>query len=83
MELAACAGMSIDVFFPPCGTTAAAARAVCSTCKVQPECLDYARSDSDTMGFGEKRRSANGVQGRIKQQRTTLSLLFHADLQKS
>jgi WhiB family redox-sensing transcriptional regulator len=51
MELAACAGMPIDVFFPAKGQTAAAARAICATCKVQPECLDYARADSDTMGF--------------------------------
>jgi WhiB family redox-sensing transcriptional regulator len=51
MELAACAGMPIETFFPPRGTTATAARAVCATCKVQPECLDYARADSDTMGF--------------------------------
>ena len=51
MELAACAGMPIDVFFPAQGQTAAAARAICSTCKVQPECLNYARADSDTMGF--------------------------------
>ena len=51
MELAACAGMPIDTFFPVRGKTAAAARAICSTCKVQPECLDYARADSDTMGF--------------------------------
>jgi hypothetical protein len=51
MELAACAGLTIEVFFPAKGQTAAAARAICATCKVQPECLDYARSDSDTMGF--------------------------------
>jgi WhiB family redox-sensing transcriptional regulator len=51
MELAACAGQPIEVFFPAKGQTAAAARAICATCKVQPECLDYARSDSDTMGF--------------------------------
>jgi len=51
MELAACAGMPIETFFPVLGQTAAAARAVCSTCKVQPECLDYARADSGTAGF--------------------------------
>ena len=51
MELAACAGPPIQVFCPAKGQTAAAARAICSTGKVQPECLDYARFDSDTMGF--------------------------------
>jgi WhiB family redox-sensing transcriptional regulator len=65
MELAACAGMPIDTFFPPRGTTATAARAVCSTCKVQPECLNYARADSDTMGFwggtSERERRRFGV----------------------
>ena len=40
IELAACAGlMPIDVFFPARGQTAAVARAICSTCKVQPACL--------------------------------------------
>ena len=51
MELVACAGTRIEVFFPVRGQTAAAARVICSTYKVQPECLDYARADSDTMGF--------------------------------
>ena len=51
MEPAACACQPIEVFFPSHGHTAAAARAICATCKVQPECLDYARADSDTMGF--------------------------------
>jgi hypothetical protein len=60
MELAACAGQPIEVFFPVRGQTAAPARAICSTCKVQPECLDYARADSDTMGFGAARRNASG-----------------------
>ena len=65
MELAACAGMPIDVFYPVRGQTAAAARAVCSTYKVQPECLDYARADGDTMGFwggtSERERRRFGV----------------------
>jgi hypothetical protein len=60
MELAACAGPPIQVFCPAKGQTAAAARAICSTGKVQPECLDYARFDSDTMGFGTERRSKSG-----------------------
>jgi hypothetical protein len=65
MELAACSGQPIEVFFPAKGQTAAAARAICSTCKVQPECLDYARADSDTMGFWAERRNANvGTMGK-------------------
>jgi WhiB family transcriptional regulator, redox-sensing transcriptional regulator len=50
MPRAACSGMPLKVFFPPLGRTAAAARAVCSTCSVQPDCLNYARADSDTGG---------------------------------
>ena len=65
MELAACAGMPIEVFFPVKGQTAETARAICSTCKVQPECLDYARADSDTMGFwggtSERERQHHGA----------------------
>jgi hypothetical protein len=33
------------------GRTAAAAQAICSARKVQPECINYARADSETMGF--------------------------------
>jgi WhiB family redox-sensing transcriptional regulator len=65
MELAACAGQTIEVFFPAKGQTATSARAICSTCKVQQECLDYARSDSDTMGFwggtSERERRHHGA----------------------
>jgi WhiB family redox-sensing transcriptional regulator len=60
MELAACAGMPLETFFPARGQTAAAGRAVCSTCNVRPECLDYARMDSDMAGGGEGPRNANG-----------------------
>ena len=60
-----CAGMPIETFFPSCGTSVATARVVCSTCKVQPECLDYARADSDTMGLwggtSERERRQFGV----------------------
>ena len=51
-----CPGCRLEWFFPP----RAAARAICATCKVQPECLDYARSDSDTVGFRAERRNVNG-----------------------
>jgi Transcription factor WhiB len=61
MELAACAGMPIEVFFPAHGQTAAAGRAVCATCSVRPECLDYARTDSDMAGVWAGPRNANGV----------------------
>ena len=67
MDSAACAGMPIETFFPAKGQSVAAAnaRAICSTCEVQPECLNYARSDSDTMGFwggtSERERRHHGA----------------------
>lgn len=39
---AACAGVDPELFFPGKGGSARAARAVCVTCPVQHECLDYA-----------------------------------------
>ena len=86
MELAACAGMSIDVFFPfHVVEQAAAAHAVCSTCKVQPECLDYERSDSDTMGFwGGASERDGGTRERWRRflPRLTFTLTFRTDLVK-
>jgi WhiB family redox-sensing transcriptional regulator len=67
MKLAACAGQPIEVFFPAKGQTAIAARAIRSTCKVQPECLDYTRADSDTAGLwggtSERERRHHGAAG--------------------
>jgi hypothetical protein len=48
MELAACAGMPIEAIFPVKGQTTA--RAILRSLQGQPECLDYARAYSDTMG---------------------------------
>ena len=52
-----CTGRRLELFFSP---SEAAARADCSTCSVLPECLDDARSDNDTVGFGAQRRNVNG-----------------------
>jgi hypothetical protein len=42
-----------------------------------PECLDYARSDSDRWDFGEERRNANGdTMDRWRR----LGLLFNPDV---
>jgi WhiB family redox-sensing transcriptional regulator len=60
MELAACAGQPLEVFFPAKGQTAAAAKAVCAVCSVRSECYDYAQSFSDTpagVWGGESERS--------------------------
>ena len=58
MELAACAGMPIETFFPPRGASVAPARAICATCPVQPECREYAHSGGHLQGIwgGESER---------------------------
>jgi len=42
VERGACRGVSTDLFFPERGESPAAAKAVCATCPVRVECLDYA-----------------------------------------
>lgn len=49
-QRAACRGMGTGSFFPTRGGTGEAARAVCYTCPVRSECLDYAMSEADTVG---------------------------------
>jgi WhiB family redox-sensing transcriptional regulator len=69
MELAACAGMPIETFFPAKGQAVAAAnaRTICASCEVRPQCLAYARSFSDTSGVWagtterERRHLGRGV----------------------
>jgi WhiB family redox-sensing transcriptional regulator len=66
MADAACSEMPLGLFFPSLGRTAAAARAVCSTCSVQPECLNYARGDSDTGGvWGGTTELERGHHGQV------------------
>jgi WhiB family redox-sensing transcriptional regulator len=47
---AACRGMGTGQFFPSRGGTGQPARAICSTCPVRSECLDYAMGQADTVG---------------------------------
>jgi len=62
---AACRGHGTSAFVLSRGANAAVtarARAVCSTCRVLPECLDYALADVDTTGIwggttGRERRA--------------------------
>jgi WhiB family redox-sensing transcriptional regulator len=66
MELAACAGQPIEVFFPAKGHSAAAAKAVCAVCSVRTECYDYAQSFTDTpagVWGGESERSRKRFAG--------------------
>ena len=39
---AACRRQPIEVFFPPDARSSRAAKAICATCAVRMECLDYA-----------------------------------------
>lgn len=52
-SLAACRGSGADTFIVHRGSNAAVvarARAICATCSVRPECLDYAMADPDAVG---------------------------------
>jgi WhiB family transcriptional regulator, redox-sensing transcriptional regulator len=48
---AACAGMNGDLFFPGQGESVKEAKAVCVTCPVINECLDYAMTGREKFGI--------------------------------
>ena len=48
---AACRGRGTGAFFPSPGDSLTAARAVCGTCPVRPECLAAAVADPALQGF--------------------------------
>jgi WhiB family redox-sensing transcriptional regulator len=48
---AACAGQSVDIFFPGTGGSVVAAKALCSSCPVRQECLSAALADPGTLGI--------------------------------
>jgi WhiB family redox-sensing transcriptional regulator len=50
MEKAACRGESPSLFFPPSGIVSKRAKAICSSCEVQVQCLAYAMSTPDLVG---------------------------------
>lgn len=54
-EHAACVGIDPDIFFPPNGGEAfkssARAKAICATCPVRSDCLDYAIRERITHGI--------------------------------
>ena len=58
-EHAACAGADQELFFPerttPAGSVAKA-RAICATCTVQSECLEYAITNGDGGIWGNTSR---------------------------
>jgi WhiB family transcriptional regulator, redox-sensing transcriptional regulator len=48
---AACRGCDPALFFPERGEQVAAAKRVCLTCPVRPECLDYALEKGEKFGI--------------------------------
>lgn len=50
-DQAACRGMDPGLMFPARGEDARAAKAVCATCPVRAECLDYALSNGEYYGI--------------------------------
>jgi len=53
MDDGACVGVDPDLFFPKRGDkdAVAAAKAVCATCQVRVECLEYALENSERFGI--------------------------------
>ena len=50
MARAACRGADPALFFPGLGATTTTARAICATCSVRQECLEYALADPMNSG---------------------------------
>lgn len=48
---AACKGASVDLFFPERGQSTERAKALCTRCEVQSECLDAALEDPTSAGI--------------------------------
>lgn len=48
---AACRGVDPDLFFPGRGEATAPAKAVCATCPVRAECLNYAMANGEKFGI--------------------------------
>lgn len=48
---AACKGMDPDVFYPSRGSDVRPAKAVCSSCSVREECLEFALDEADKFGI--------------------------------
>ena len=47
----ACRFASTDLFYPPSDADAGPAKAVCDSCHVQPQCLEYALSVKEPEGI--------------------------------
>ncbi len=47
----ACIGVDQDIFFPERGASTRLAKAVCRSCEVQEECLEYAVNNGEKFGI--------------------------------
>ena len=50
-DWALCAEIDPDAFFPPKGADTRAAKAICRSCPVQAECLDWALDHHEAFGI--------------------------------
>ena len=51
MARAACRGMDPELFHPDRGESTAAAKAVCASCPVRDDCLEYALDAGEKLGI--------------------------------
>jgi len=51
VELAACAGVDPELFFPERGASTNEAKAVCAGCVVRDACLEYAMDNNERWGI--------------------------------
>lgn len=67
-NLGNCMGVDPDLFFPERGASAKEAKAVCNSCVVREDCLEYALSNGEKFGIwgGMSERE----RGRFRKQRT-------------
>lgn len=72
MKRAQCRGQDPALFFPTLGANVAKARALCSSCPVRAECLDYALADPESAGvwgWRDGARPAEAASGGVRARR--------------
>lgn len=71
---AACKGMGPEIFFPPSGTTAREAKAICRSCPVREQCGQSALSANERFGvWGGRSENDRRAQRRAPRWRATKS----------
>ena len=74
MEDRACVGVPVGVFFPERGHDSSVAKAICATCPVCEECLDYALRNCEKYGIwgGTSERERRTMRRHINGERAEL-----------